>query len=68
MDTFIHVGLSFLIGVILPVIFVKFLPNEKFYKWGEKAGQKLSSKGFEFFGKNWENLENKLTGSFLAFA
>jgi len=42
---------------------------EKFYQWGYKHGLKLSSYGRKKIGvENWENFENNLTGSFIAYA
>jgi len=68
MDVFTQI-LSFIVGLILPMIFANFLPNEKFYAWGRKVGRKLSSGGRTVVQiQAWEQFENNITGSFLAFA
>lgn len=67
MDITLIIG--FVVGVLVPVIFMSFLPNTKFKKWGITVGTKASLKGSKLLGKeNWEKLENNLTGSFLSFA
>ena len=60
--------LAVLGGTLLPMIFAKWVPNEKWHQWGFSAGKKLSEKGVQFFGaKSWEQLENSMLGSFAAF-
>jgi len=64
----IYVVVGFIVGMILPLIFAKYLPNEKFYKWGVKHGKYLTKKGREWFGvENWEKVENSITGSAVAY-
>ena len=61
--------LAFIVGTILPIVFGTILPNSLFHSWGVKAGRKLSSAGRKAVKKQaWESFENKLTGSFFAFA
>lgn len=60
--------LGFLVGVILPIVFANFIPNEKFYKWGKSVGRKMSAAGNKLVGKSYEQLENNLTGSMLSFS
>ena len=69
MDTWYIIALSFLVGTLLPILFVYFLPNEKFYNWGYLIGQNLSTAGKKLVGEsNWEKFENNLTGSFFSFS
>jgi hypothetical protein len=60
--------LGFVAGVILPLLFANFVPNEKFYNWGYKFGKKGSAAGKKFLGENYEKVENNFTGSFIGFA
>jgi len=57
-----------LVGMILPLLFATFLPNAKFYNWGVSVGKKMSAEGNKIIGKNYEQLENNLTGSMLSFS
>lgn len=59
--------IAFIVGTMLPLLFGTFLPNTKFHAWGVKLGKKFSAKGNTFV-PGYEQLENNLTGSFLAFA
>ena len=69
MDLTIWVVVGFIIGVVLPIIFAKWLPNSLFHNWGVKVGRVMSATmRNKITVGNWEGFENKLTGSFLAFA
>jgi hypothetical protein len=59
---------GFLVGTLVPFVFMSLLPNSKFHAWGVSTGKKLSAAGTKIVGGNWENLENNLTGSFISFA
>jgi len=60
--------LALLGGTLLPMIFAKWFPNERWHAWGLAAGRGLSKKGVQFFGaESWETLENSMLGSFAAF-
>ncbi len=57
-----------IVGILLPVLFTQFLPNEKFHAWGYKFGKNMSRAAVGYMGENWEKAENNFTGSILAFA
>ena len=60
--------IGFVVGVILPLLFASFIPNQKFYSWGQIIGRKMSIAGNKYVGVNYEKLENNLTGSALSFS
>ena len=60
--------IAFMVGVMVPLIFTQFLPNEKFYNWGFTLGKSMSRKGKGLVGESWEQAENNFTGSVVAFA
>jgi len=60
--------ISFVVGVLLPMAFATFLPNKLFYGFGFNLGKKMSQEGNKLIGKSYEELENNLTGSVIAFA
>jgi hypothetical protein len=60
--------IGFVVGTLVPLLLLAFLPKEKFHGWGVKVGARFSAAGTKFAGISWESLENNLTGSFVAFA
>lgn len=65
----IGVILTFVFTVLIPLIFLTFLPNEKLYNWGFKYGSKWSKWMNKKLGRlNWEGIENNITGSVISFA
>lgn len=59
---------GFIFGVLVPLLFLRYLPNEKFFKWGQGIGRKISAGGRKFLAiEAWEKLENNLLGSATAF-
>jgi len=61
-------AVTFIVGTILPLVFLYLIPNAKFYAWGVSTGKKMSKAGNKIIGKSYEQLENNITGSFLSFA
>ena len=61
--------IGFVVGMVLPLIFAYFIPNDKFYSWGYALGKKMSAYGSSKLKKeDYEKLENNITSSVVNFA
>lgn len=61
--------LAFVFGLLIPQLFLTFLPNSMIQSFGQAWGRKMS----KFFrGKvgadNWESIENNFTGGLVTLA
>lgn len=70
MDSTLLTGLlTFLVTMLIPWLFMTYLPNDKISAFGKKLGRKMSSGAGGKIGKaNWESIENKFTGGLVALA